>query len=187
MAYVTRAERAARQWGLERPDLKSEGMKLVGQIAEAALLIGTHHAPPRLAALGIKTGEFDVLATLRRAGAPFALTPTDLYGATMLSSGGMTARIDSLARQGLVERRAHPTDRRGTLVALTQKGLALIDDLMPAHADNKNRTVSALAPEEREALSRLLAKLIASVDPDSPHYIGGPERLSETGEEDKNA
>ena len=78
---------------------------------------------------GLQPGWFDLLATLRRAGAPYELNPTQLMQATMLSSGGMTKRLDRMAEAGLVERRADPTDRRGTLVRLTRRGRSTIDRL----------------------------------------------------------
>ena len=147
---------------------------LVGRLAEAAELIAAHHAAPFMAHYGLKTGEFDALATLRRVGPPFALTPTQLYEVTMLSSGAMTNRIDRLEKLGLVARRPNPDDRRGTLVALTDKGKTLIDSMIDAHVANKQRMVSALDANEQAELSRLLAKLIVAVDPDSPDFIGGP-------------
>lgn len=175
MTYRDRARMAGQEWQRERPELDVEPMVLLGRLAEAAQLIQTHHGNPFMAKHGLKSGEFDVLATLRRAGKPHALTPTALYAATMLSSGGMTNRIDRLAELGLVERRAHPDDRRGTLVALTDKGLALIDGMIAAHVANRRRVADVLSATEQEALCALLAKLIMAVDPESPGYIGGVE------------
>ncbi|MET3901205.1 DNA-binding MarR family transcriptional regulator [Devosia sp. UYZn731] len=174
MAFMNRAAQAAQMWHREWPELEAEGMALVGQLSEVVHLGATHHATPMLAQLGIKTGEFDVLATLRRSGRPYALTPTDLYAATMVSSGGMTARIDRLAALGLVVRQPNPQDRRGTLVSLTEKGLGTVNLMMPQHAANKMRLVSGLSPADRKTLAELLAKLICTVDPASPDYIGGP-------------
>ena len=77
----------------------------------------------------------------------------------------MTNRLDRLAACGLIERRPDPDDRRGTRVALTEKGLALIDGMIGAHVENKERLASGLSAEEQAQLSALLAKLIASVDP----------------------
>jgi DNA-binding MarR family transcriptional regulator len=107
-------------------------------------------------------GEFDVLATLRRSGAPYQLTPTALYEAAMISSGGMTNRLDRLEKVGLIERRAHPTDRRGSLVALTPKGLALMERAIEEHLENERAIVSALSPSEQSQLYDLLAKLLES-------------------------
>ena len=59
------------------------------------------HMNPLFAKAGLQAGEFDVLATLRRSGAPYMLSPTQLYEAAMISSGGMTDRLDRLERAGL--------------------------------------------------------------------------------------
>lgn len=170
-SYRDRAGLAGQQWVKERPDVPTEAMVLLGRLAEAAQIISDRHTVPFLANYGLKAGEFDVLATLRRAGAPYTLSPTDLYAATMLSSGGMTNRIDRLVGMGLVSRAPNPDDRRSTMVALTEKGFALVDGIIAEHAAHKQELIETLNPSEREQLSALLAKLIRCVDPDSPDFL----------------
>ncbi|MDC8759654.1 MarR family winged helix-turn-helix transcriptional regulator [Janthinobacterium fluminis] len=160
---MNRAQHAAAQWHSQRPELDAFPMQLVGQLQEAAQVIARDRLNPLFAAAGLQPGEFDVLATLRRAGAPFALTPTALYEAAMLSSGGMTNRLDRLERAGLVERRPHPRDRRGVLVALSGAGLALIESLVDAHVDNERRLLAALDADEQRQLDALLAKLLRAL------------------------
>jgi DNA-binding MarR family transcriptional regulator len=158
-----RAAFALAQWRKERPDLESLPMAVLGRLAEAALTVMRDRLEPLFAKFGLQAGEFDVLATLRRSGESCALTPTALYEAAMISSGGMTSRIDRLEKAGLVERRAHPTDRRGALVALTPKGRTLIDEAVGAHVDNESAILAYLAPAEQAELDRLLAKLLAGL------------------------
>ncbi|WP_068083230.1 MarR family winged helix-turn-helix transcriptional regulator [Novosphingobium rosa] len=159
---MDRAEQAAAQWARERPDLETGPMVLLGRLAEAALVTARERLNPLFAQHGLQPGEFDVLATLRRSGTPFALTPTDLYEAAMISSGSMTNRIDRLEKAGLVERRPNPQDKRGTLVALTAQGLDLIDRLVGQHVANQQAIVAGLKAEEQQMLSSLLAKLLAA-------------------------
>jgi DNA-binding MarR family transcriptional regulator len=154
---------AIQQWQKEKPDLPSLPMALIGLLGEAAQLIAHDHLNPLFAQHGLQPGEFDVLATLRRSGAPYALTPTALYEATMMSSGGMTNRIDRLESAGLAERRKNPDDRRGTLVTLTLKGLALIDELIGLHVQNEQHLLNSLNLEEQQQLSELLAKLVSGL------------------------
>jgi DNA-binding MarR family transcriptional regulator len=104
-----------------------------------------------------------VLATLRRSGAPYALTPTALYEATMVTSGAMTARLDRLEKAGLIARAPHPEDRRGVLVQLTDKGRELIDEAVTAHVENEHRILAGLTIAEQETLIKLLEKLINTV------------------------
>ncbi|TCW87359.1 MarR family transcriptional regulator [Burkholderia sp. SRS-46] len=157
---MDRAGHAVAQWRAERPDLDASSMLVMGRLQEAALAIGRDRLNPLFARYGMQPGEFDVLATLRRSGAPFALTPTALYDALMMSSGGMTARIDRLQKAGWVERRPNPADGRGTLVALTDVGRALIDDAVVAHIDNQRALLAALSAQEQAQLARLLGKLL---------------------------
>ncbi|WGS43909.1 MarR family transcriptional regulator [Burkholderia sp. JSH-S8] len=160
---MDRAEHAVAQWRAERPDLDASSMLVMGRLQEAALAIARDRLNPLFARYGMQPGEFDVLATLRRGGAPFALTPTALYDALMMSSGGMTARIDRLQKAGWVERRPNPADGRGTLVALTDAGRALIDDAVVAHIDNQRVLLAALSTAEQAQLARLLGKLLGGL------------------------
>jgi DNA-binding MarR family transcriptional regulator len=151
------------QWQRERPDLDLLPMEVIGRLGGAATLISRDRLAPLFAAHGLQVGEFDVIATLRRAGKPYRLTPTALYESLMMSSGGMTARLDRLEKAGLVERRPNPEDRRGTLVGLTKKGLALVEKLVGMHVDNERRVLACLTRAEQKDLNRLLAKLLAGL------------------------
>lgn len=142
--------------------LETGPMVLLGRLAEVALVVGRDRLNPVFASFGLQPGEFDVLATLRRSGAPFALTPTDLYEAAMISSGSMTNRLDRLEKAGLVERRPNPADKRGTLVALTSEGLDVIEKAVVAHVANQHAILEGLGKEEQAALSALLEKLLAA-------------------------
>ncbi|RNJ42001.1 MarR family transcriptional regulator [Mesorhizobium erdmanii] len=160
---MDRAAKAIEQWKRERPDLDVSPMGVLGRLNEASSLIARDRLAPLFAQFGLQAGEFDVLATLRRSGSPYALTPTDLYEATMVTSGAMTNRLDRLEKAGLILRGPHPNDRRGIVVQLTGKGLALIDEALTAHVANEHEILAGLNDAERETLSRLLEKLIGSV------------------------
>src|SRR5262245_4069509 len=114
---MDRAEIAVDQWARERPDLPALPMAVFGRLLDAAERVMRDHMNPMFAEAGLQPGEFDVLATLRRSGAPYMLSPTRLYEAAMISSGGMTNRLDRLEHAGLVERRPDPNDRRAKLIA----------------------------------------------------------------------
>ena len=111
---------------------------------------------------GLNRGEFDVLASLRRAGPPFALGPTRLSEGLLLSTAAMTNRIDNLERMGLVRRRPDPGDRRQVQVELTARGRRLVDEAFPALIAEDERLLLALSPGEREALSSLLRMVLTA-------------------------
>lgn len=129
----------------------------VSHLADARLSegIGVHDVQP---------GWFDLLAALRRSGPPYELNPTELIRTTLLSSGGMTKRIDRLEEEGLVERRPDPDDRRGTLIRLTRRGRALTDRALETHVDNEERLLGPLTRAERKQLDALLRKLLVSLE-----------------------
>lgn len=160
---MPRAAKAVEQWRKERPDLDVSPMAVLGALSEAANLVSRERLAPVFARFGLQSGEFDVLATLRRSGAPYALTPTALYEATMVTSGAITARLDRLEKAGLISRAPHPGDRRGVIVQLTPKGKALIDEAVTAHVANEHQILSGLTQDERQTLAALLAKLVRSL------------------------
>ena len=160
---MDRAEVAIEQWAHERPDLPSLPMAVLGRLSEVAERVMRDHLNPLFADAGLQPGEFDVLATLRRSGDPYMLSPTRLYEAAMISSGGMTNRLDRLERAGLIERRPDPNDRRGKLIALTTAGRFLIDQTITRHVANEEKLLSVLTTAEQEKLNALLRKLIAGL------------------------
>ncbi len=160
---MDRAEIAVQQWARQRPDLPSLPMAVLGRLSEAAERVTRDHMNPLFAEAGLQRGEFDVLATLRRSGEPYMLSPTRLYEALMISSGGMTNRLDRLEHVGLVERRADPGDRRGKLIALTDAGKRVVDETISRHVANEEQLLSVLTTAEQETLNALLRKLIAGL------------------------
>lgn len=158
-----RLDEIVAQWRRERPDLNMSSLGLLGRLFRSAELADATLAE-RLAESDLQPGWFDVLAALRRAGSPYELNPGELGSAMMLSSGGVTKRIDRLADAGLVERRPDPGDRRGTLVRLTRRGKSLIDRAIAAHVANEDELVRSLSPAERRSLDALLRKLLAGLE-----------------------
>ena len=155
------------QWRRERPELDTDALGLIGRLLRAAQLADAALARP-LAELGLQPGWFDLLAALRRAGAPYELTPTELTRATMLSSGGITKRLDRLEESGLVRRRGDPADRRGVLVQLTRHGREVIDAAVDAHVANEEDFLRPLPETDQRALNDLLRKLLAGIESTHP-------------------
>jgi DNA-binding MarR family transcriptional regulator len=152
------------QWRAERPDLDPSVMGTVGRLLRAAGLVGA--GIDRFAAEhGLSRGEGDVLLTLRRAGPPYRLKPSELARAQLVTPGGMTGRLDRLERSGLIRRRTGENDRRVVEVELTPKALRLVDRILPAHVANEERLLAGLDRRERAALDGLLAKLLAEIEP----------------------
>lgn len=151
------------QWARERPDVDTGGMAIIGRISRLERRLA-----PRLADVfarhGLEAWEFDVLATLRRSGAPYRLTAGQLLDQMMITSGAVTNRINRLEARGLIRREPHPDDGRVVLVALTDEGLAVVDAAVPDHFANELDIVSVLDPQEREVLVRLLRRLHGALD-----------------------
>jgi DNA-binding MarR family transcriptional regulator len=146
------------QWQRERPDLDASPIGVIGRISRLA-----RELEQRLETVyreqGLEPGWYDVLATLRRAGPPYRVRPTDFTNALMLTSSGTTKRLDRLEQAGLITRAPDPDDRRGTLITLTPAGLRLIDTASEAHLENERRLLGALTDAERGRLADLLRKL----------------------------
>lgn len=165
IAVMDQVDRILAQWRAERPDLDVGPMGTLGRMSRLVrhLREGMDQV---FAAHGLNRASFDVLATLRRSGPPFALSPSELIEWTMVTSGTMTNRIDRLEAAGLVERRRNPDDKRGFLIGLTDKGHALIEEAVTEHVANQRRLTAALSDDERAALDALIAKWLAAFETD---------------------
>ncbi|MEW1832373.1 MarR family transcriptional regulator [Streptomyces sp. NPDC088196] len=151
------------QWATVRPDLDTAAMEVFGRIFRLSRAMGDR-MEKAYASYGISRGEFDVLATLRRAGEPYTLSPRELSATLMLTTGGMTGRLDKLERAGLLRRSPDPHDRRGLQVTLTEKGLALIDEAVGSGLAAQTAALSGLDAEQAGQLAGLLRKLLTTTE-----------------------
>lgn len=150
------------QWRREAPELDRSPMGVVGRISRLAQLLQTE-LEPVFAAHGLNGGEFDVLASLRRAGPPYRLTPTGLSRALMVTSGGMTKRLSALESRRLIRREPDPHDGRSSAVTLTREGRRVVETALREHVANEQRLLSGLSGKERAELARLLEALAVSL------------------------
>lgn len=147
------------QWREQRPDIDPWPIAVVGRVmrlsrfwdAELKALLADH---------GLESGEFDVLSTLRRIGAPHELTASAFVKTCLVTSGAITNRIDRMEAKGLVERTRDTTDRRSVRIRLTRTGLELIDRVLPAHIANEKRLIQQLSAPDQRALVDLLTQLL---------------------------
>ncbi|MGV1871044.1 MarR family winged helix-turn-helix transcriptional regulator [Agrobacterium rosae] len=156
-------DRILAQWAKERPDLDVEPMGIMGRLHRLSTHLG-REVEAVLLQHGLSSSAFDVLATLRRAGEPYRLSPGELLAMTMVSSGTMTNRIDQLEKAGLVERIDNPEDRRSVLIALTDKGFATVDEAVTAHVANQHRLMAAVSEDDRREFNRLLKVFLADLE-----------------------
>ena len=151
------------QWRRERPDLDVSPMGTIGRIKRCAALL-QRRLDETFASFELTGWEFDVLATLRRSGAPYCLAPTALFSALMITSGTMTHRLKGLESRGLVQRIPSEEDGRSLLVRLTPTGLALIDLAVEAHVENERRILAAMKPADLAELNDRLSLLLAALE-----------------------
>ena len=151
------------QWGTERPDLDTLPMAVFGRIYRIARLMGDR-MEKEYQRHGMGRGEFDVLATLRRSGSPYTLSPRELSATLMLTTGGMTGRLDKLERAGLLARAPDPDDRRGLRVSLTERGLAAVNEAVTAGLAVQKAALDGLGEQDAERIADLLRLLLASAE-----------------------
>ena len=152
-------DRLVEAWARERGDLDLRPMEVLSRVTR----LGHHLDRARRQAFAehdLEPWEFDVLAALRRAGAPYELSPGRLLRETLVTSGTMTNRVDRLAARGLVERLPDPRDRRGVLVRLTDTGRTTVDGAMSGLLDRERALLAALAPADQQRLAALLRTLV---------------------------
>lgn len=155
-------DRFGSDWAREVSTIDTEPMAIFGRINRIS-----HRIAPAIEAVfarhGIDRGEFDVIATLRRSGAPYCLTPTEIYRSLMISSGGLTHRLVRLEKAGLVTRQASAADRRSLLVQLTGKGIDLASAAFAEDMKLEKTWMEGLTSAERNQLSGLLRKLLLCI------------------------
>lgn len=156
-------DRILAQWQRQKPDLDCAPMAVIGRLVRIHAHL-ERELQRVFSAHGLPAGGFDVLATLRRAGPPYQLSPNQLLDWMMITSGTMTHRVDLLEKAGLVSRRTNPDDRRSVLISLTPSGLELMEQVLPAHLGNERRLLAALSASQQQQLSDLLRSWLIALD-----------------------
>jgi len=160
-------DRLVEAWQRERPDLDVAPMQVLSRVTRLARHLDRARRQA-FAAHELEPWEFDVLSALRRAGAPYQLSPGRLLRETMVTSGTMTNRVDRLAGRGLVERRPDPRDRRGVLVRLTPAGRERVDAALEGLLGHERHLLAELSQAEQHTLGGLLRTVVAPFDDAGP-------------------
>jgi DNA-binding MarR family transcriptional regulator len=156
-------DRLIEAWRRERPDLDVAPMEVLSRVSRLA----RHLDRARSQAFethGLESWEFDVLAALRRAGAPYQLSPGRLLKETLVTSGTMTNRVDRLAARGLVERLPDPADRRGVLVQLTDSGRDSVDAAIADLLSHERNLLGSISERDQAKIARVLRELVGPFD-----------------------
>ncbi|MFE5394857.1 MarR family winged helix-turn-helix transcriptional regulator [Streptomyces sp. NPDC056568] len=149
-------------WARERPELDTSPLEVLARLHRSYLHYQSRMTS-RLDEHGLSVAGFDVLTALRRAGAPYRLTAGQLADSGLISSAGVTLRLDRLEKDGLLVRERDAADRRVVYSRLTGAGLAKVDEVFAEHLENERRMLGGISPAERRQLSRLLSKLERSI------------------------
>lgn len=153
------------QWAEERPELDVHGLAIAARIIRLQRFLDRRTAAV-VSEHGLTIGETNVLAALRRAGAPHTLTPTELYRSLLLSSAAMTHRLDRLEELGYVTRARAEHDRRQIRVSLTPEGLEVVDRVMDAYTGQLTKVLATLDGDHRDELERSLRALLCTLEED---------------------
>lgn len=154
-------DRLIAAWKRERPDADLSPLSILSRITRIARHLDLAR---RDAFADLETWGFDVLAALRRAGAPHTLSPSQLMQETMVSSGTMTNRLDRLEELNLITRQPDPSDGRGSLVTITALGIKKVDEALDQLLKNERAFLTDLNATEQADLADLLSRLAANFD-----------------------
>jgi DNA-binding MarR family transcriptional regulator len=150
------------QWGRERPDLDCSPMGVIGRITQLQREVFLAQRAT-FARHGLDAPSFDVLAALRRAGAPYQLTPTELMRTALVTSGAITQRLDRLEDRGLITRERSAADGRAVVVTLTAAGRAALDTALPDHLETEKSLLDGLPSADQALLADLLRRLLVAL------------------------
>ncbi|HBK71095.1 MAG TPA: MarR family transcriptional regulator [Flavobacteriaceae bacterium] len=151
------------EWKDERPELDTSAMEVVGRILNLSKIL-EKRASKSLSVYNIHYTDLDVLATIRRSGIPYKLTPSQLMKSVLITSGAMTALLNRLTKLKLIYRSPDPKDGRIKLAGLTPKGIELIDKAIETRFIEASNSIKALNKTENKTLSILLKKLLKPLD-----------------------
>ncbi|ACZ74978.1 MULTISPECIES: MarR family winged helix-turn-helix transcriptional regulator [Dickeya] len=158
MARYLEVSDIVQQWRNERPDLDVEPMLVIGTLSRASLLID-RALDKVFGKYKLSAREFDILATLRRRGAPYAISPSQIVSALMINNSTLTSRLDRLEQAGWLRRMPIEGDRRSVNIQLTDEGLALINRVVEEHVENERDILSPFSEEEKNQLRTLLGRV----------------------------
>jgi len=164
-------DRVEQAWRRERPDIDVSSVGIISRIWRVSRHL-EQERKERLAELGTDRVTLDVLAMLRRSGAPYRRTAGELTQASLITSGGVSQRLEKLERAGLVTRHIHPGDRRRIDVQLTPEGVALVDSVLADLMEHETKLLEDLSDAERDGLREALKSLLARFE--HPDDVEGP-------------
>jgi DNA-binding MarR family transcriptional regulator len=156
-------DRVRAQWREVAPQLDTSPIEIVARVGRVAAYFD-QSINALLGSCGLTRSSWDVLASLRRVGSPYELSPTDLYRSLMRTSGTMTNRLRRLESDGLIERVPDPGDGRGLLVRLSRRGRKLVDEVAVTHMENERRLLHPLSRAQRRDLAANLRRLAQSFE-----------------------
>ncbi|MEV5010666.1 MarR family winged helix-turn-helix transcriptional regulator [Streptomyces sp. NPDC093064] len=158
------------EWRSEWPELDVSSSEVIARLLRAARLLEDLFASGLRRQGGMpiaNVGDFDLLQALRRGGPPYALTPGQLRQALIVSSAGLTGRLNRLEREGWIERGPSPVDGRSTLVRLSEEGRASFDRAVERHFTLERDVLSVLEPKERAGVADALRKILVFLEADA--------------------
>lgn len=170
---MDQVDQIIRRWRIECPQVDAEPLGVTARVLLLSRLLN-ERCDETLASLGLTLWQYDVLAALRRSGAPYRLSPTELARAVTLSTAAMTNRLDRLESKGWIRREADPHDRRGLRVQLTPAGRALVERAFPRRIEADRRALAALPRRAQRELAALLRQVLPAADDDSPAAADRP-------------
>jgi len=156
-------DRIVEAWSRERPDLDISPLEVLSRVTRIAKRVDKYRREA-FKASHLESWEFDVLAALRRAGAPYQLSPKSLMAETLVSSGAMTHRLRKLEARGFITRSSDPDDGRGVVVRLMPSGRDAVDLAFSTLIEAEHSLITALAPGEKAAVARALRSLSLNVE-----------------------
>ncbi|GKX55557.1 MarR family transcriptional regulator [Leminorella grimontii] len=153
-------DKLIQEWLDAVPSLDLSGLPVIARIVRMSHYI-SQFVDANFARYNLNVGEFEVLAALAR-NPDRQLSPKELQKKILISSGGLSNRINRLEEKKYIVRIPDPSDRRGVIVKITPEGRKLTLEAVVTHVAIEKALIQGLDVEDREQLAELLKKLIKS-------------------------
>lgn len=157
-------DQVVERWSELQPESPVDAYHVTGRISRIAARIAQREEEV-FGRYGLTRGDVGVLSALRTSPPPHTLSPTQLFRGLMMSSAGMTKRLDRLEQQGLVKRNPDKDDRRGVTIHLTEPGRRLLARAVAENTKSEATLLAGLSGKERRALADLLRAVLSKAEP----------------------
>jgi DNA-binding MarR family transcriptional regulator len=155
-------DRIVEGWNRQVPDFDSGPLQVFGRLNRVARLLD-NNLRVFFQEHGLGIADYDLMAALFRMGPPYMAKPSSIARSSLLTSAGVTLRVDRMVKTGMVKRVNDLDDRRSVYVQLTDQGVDVVSRVALLNRERQRRMLDSLSAEDAAVLEDVFRKLEQSL------------------------